>query len=113
LAQDQALGTNYFKRKVLKVKTESKCPLCTEYEETIDHLTTGCPILAKNEYIIRHNKVCTHLHYSVCKEFGIEVPDSWYSHVPKPVCEHEDTPCSKSIRLYFFPEKPVTAGWQI
>jgi hypothetical protein len=21
--------------------------------------------------------------------------------------------CTKSIRLYFFPEKPVTAGWQI
>jgi hypothetical protein len=21
--------------------------------------------------------------------------------------------CPKSIRLYFFPEKPVTAGWQI
>jgi hypothetical protein len=34
-AQDQALGTNYLKRKVLKEETESKCRLCEEYEETI------------------------------------------------------------------------------
>ncbi|PNF33084.1 hypothetical protein B7P43_G16085, partial [Cryptotermes secundus] len=46
--------------------------------------------LAKNEYIVRHDTVCMHLHYSICKEFGIEVPDNWYSHVPKSVCEHED-----------------------
>jgi hypothetical protein len=25
-----------------------------------------------------------------CKELGIEVPDNWYSYVPKPVCEHKD-----------------------
>jgi hypothetical protein len=30
------------------------------------------------------------LHYSACREFGIEMPDNWYSHVSKPVCEHED-----------------------
>jgi hypothetical protein len=64
--------------------------LCKEYEETVDHLTSGCPILAKNEYIIRHNKVCTRLHYSVCKTSGIETTENWYSHVPKPVCQHED-----------------------
>jgi hypothetical protein len=34
-AQDQTAGTNYFKRKVLKEETESKCRLCEEYEETI------------------------------------------------------------------------------
>lgn len=89
-AQDQAISTNYFKRKILKEEIGSKCRLCKEYEETIDHLTSGCPVLAKNEYIVRHDKVCMHLHYSICKEFGIEVPDNWYSHVPKSVCEHED-----------------------
>jgi len=48
-SQDQAISTNYFKRKILKVEIESKCRLCKQYEETIDHLTSGCPILAKNE----------------------------------------------------------------
>jgi hypothetical protein len=58
-AQDQAISTNYFKKKILKQEIESGCRLCKEYEETIDHLTSGCPTLAKNEYIIRHDKVCT------------------------------------------------------
>jgi hypothetical protein len=48
VAQDQALGTNYFKRKVLKEKSENKCRLCEEYEEIIDHLTSGCVVLVKN-----------------------------------------------------------------
>jgi hypothetical protein len=76
-AQDQAINTNYFKRKILKEEIESKCQLCKEYEETIDHQTSGCPILAKNEYIIGHDKVCTHLHYSKCKTLGIETTENW------------------------------------
>ena len=61
--QDQAISTNYFKKKILKEEIESKCRLCKQHEETIDQLTSGCPILAKNEYLMRHDKVCTHLHY--------------------------------------------------
>jgi hypothetical protein len=89
-AQDQAVSTNYFKRKILKEETESRCRLCKEYKETIDHLTSGCPILAKNEYIIRHDEVCTHLHYSLCKTRGTETTENWYSHILKLVCQHED-----------------------
>jgi len=37
-AQDQAISTKYFKNKSLKEETESKCRLCKQYEETIDHL---------------------------------------------------------------------------
>jgi len=76
-AQDQANSTNYFKNKILKEETESKCRLCKQHEETIDHLTSGCPILVKNEYLMRHDKVCTHLHYSICKALGIETTDKW------------------------------------
>jgi hypothetical protein len=89
-ARDQAVSTNYFKRKILKEETESRCRLCKEYEEIIDHLTSVCPILAKNEYVIRHDRVCTHPYYSVRKTLDIEKTDNWYSHIPKPVCQHED-----------------------
>ena len=74
-AQDQAISTNYFKNKILKEDTESKCRLCIQHEETIDHLTLGCPILAKNEYLMRHDKVCTHLLYSMCKDLSTETTD--------------------------------------
>jgi len=62
-AQDQAISTNYFKNKILKEETESKYRLCKQHDETIDHLTSGCPILSKNEYLMSYDKVCTHLHY--------------------------------------------------
>jgi len=88
-AQDQAISTNYFKNKILKDEIESKCRLCKQHE-TIDHLTSGCPILAKNEYLMRHDKVCIHLHYSICKALGIETTDKWHTHMSKPVCEEGD-----------------------
>jgi hypothetical protein len=82
-AQDQAMSTNCFKNKILKEEIESKCQLCKQREETFDHLTSGCSILAKNEYLMRHDKVCTHLHYSIRKVLGIETTDKWYTHMPK------------------------------
>ena len=53
-------------------------------------ITSECPILAKNEYLMRHDKVCTHLHYSICKALSIETTDKWYTHMPKAVCEERD-----------------------
>jgi hypothetical protein len=39
---------------------------------------------------MRHDKVCTHLHYSICKALGIETTDKWYTQVPKLVYEEGD-----------------------
>ena len=64
----------------MKEETESKCRLCKQHEETIDHLTLGCPILVKNEYLMRHDEVCTHLHYSICKALGIETRQMVHTH---------------------------------
>ena len=53
-------------------------------------ITSGCPILAKNEYLMRHDKDCSHLHYSIYKALGIETTDKLYTHMPKPVYEKGD-----------------------
>jgi len=89
-AQDQAISTNSFNNKILKQEIDSQCQLCKQHEETIDHLTSGCLILAKNEYLMRHDKVSKHLHFSIYKTVGIETTDKWYTHMPKPVCEEGD-----------------------
>jgi hypothetical protein len=89
-AQEQAIIKNYFKNKILKDEIESKCRLCKQHEETVGHLTAGYLILVKNEYLMRHDKICTHLHYSIRKALGIETTDKWYTHIPKPVCEEGD-----------------------
>ena len=39
---------------------------------------------------MRHDKVCAHLHYSVCKALGSEMAGKWYTHMTKPVYEKED-----------------------
>jgi len=71
-AQGRAVSINYFKYKILKKEIDCIFLLCKQHEETIDHLTSGCPILEKNKYFMRHNKVCAHLHYSICKALRIE-----------------------------------------
>jgi hypothetical protein len=98
-AQDQAVSTNYFKNKILKEEVYSKCQLCKQHEETIDHQTSGGPTLAKNEYLMRHDKVGVHLHYSMCKALGIERQING-THTPKPVCEHEDVTVVESRGIY-------------
>jgi hypothetical protein len=95
-AQDKAIRTNYFKNKILKEETDSKCRLC-KHEDTVHHVTSGCPILAKNDYLMRHDRISTHLHYSICKVLGIETTEKWHvrthahthARTPKPACEHE------------------------
>jgi hypothetical protein len=60
-AQDKAVSTNYLKTVVLKEEIDSKCPLHEQHEVPIDHLTSGCPVLAKNEYLMRQDIVAAHL----------------------------------------------------
>ena len=52
-AQDQALQTKYYATKILNTETDSKCRLCHQFDETIDHIISACPILAKEQYIKR------------------------------------------------------------
>ena len=47
--------------------------------------------MAKNEYLMRHDNVSTHLHYSICKALDNETTDKWYTHKPKPVLEEDVT----------------------
>ena len=85
--QDQALATNYYKAKILKTGQDPKCRLCKTEDETIHHIISGCSILAPKEYLTRHNAVAAHLHWNICKAYGIEVCDKWYEHKPKPVTD--------------------------
>jgi hypothetical protein len=56
-AQDQALRTNTIKAHIDGTSDDSKCRLCKEKEETIDHLVSACSKIAQTDYKERHNKV--------------------------------------------------------
>jgi len=85
-AQDQAQQTKYYATKILNTDIDSKCRLCQQFVETIDHIISACPILAKEQYIKRHDRVCEQLHFNICKETGVELDKKhWYEHVTKSV----------------------------
>ena len=69
--QDQVLHMKYYGKKILKAETESTCRLCQKFDETADHIILACPILAKEQYIKRFDRVGAQLHYNICKEMGV------------------------------------------
>jgi len=72
-AQDQALQTKFYATKILNTETDSKCRLCQQFHATVDHIISACPILAKEWYIKRHDRVCAQLHFNICKETGVQL----------------------------------------
>jgi len=70
----------------LNTEADSKCRLCQQFDETIDHIISACPILAKEQYIKRRDRVCAQLHFNICKETGVHLDNKhWYEHVPKSI----------------------------
>jgi hypothetical protein len=83
-AQDQALQTKYHATEKLQTETDSKCRLYHQFEETADRIMPARPMLAKEQYIKRHDRVCAQLHFNICKELGVKLDSElWYEHVPK------------------------------
>ena len=80
-----SLCSIYYTTKILNTKTDSKCRLCQQFDETIDHIS-ACPILAKEQYIKRNDRMNAQLHFNTCKETGVQLDKKhWYEHVPKSV----------------------------
>ena len=78
-AQDQALRTNAIRAKIDKTTEDSKCRLCKEKEESVDHLVSTCSKIAQTDYKERHNKVATMLHWNLCKKYHLPASDKWCS----------------------------------
>ena len=72
-AQDQTLQTKYYATEILDTETDSKCRLCQQCDETIDHIISACLTLAKELYVKRHDSVCAQLHFNMCKETGVQL----------------------------------------
>ena len=89
-AQDQSLATRSYHHRIIKDGTDPHCRICGRYEETIDHIISGCPELAKTEYIQRHDKAAAYLHWKICREYKIKTADKWYEHQPNTVTENDE-----------------------
>ena len=90
-AQDQALNTRNYQKVICGQKVESKCRMCSQHKETVDHIVSGCEVLAKTEYISRLGKAAPYLHWNICQDNDIEVTDKLYEHKPESVTHSKDS----------------------
>ena len=89
-AQDQALRTNAIRAKIDKTTKDSKCRLCKEKEESVDHLASTCSKIAQTDYKERHNKVATMIHWNLCKKYHLPASDKWWEHETEKVLQNEE-----------------------
>ena len=64
--QDNAIRTNHIKARIDKTQQNSKCRLCGDRDETINHIISVCSKLAQREYKARHDWVGKVIHWEMC-----------------------------------------------
>ena len=89
VAQNSAIRTNHFKARIDKAQQSSKCRLCGDRDETINHIIRECSKLAQKEYRARQDWVGKVIHREMCKKFKFEHANNWYMHNSAPVLEND------------------------
>ena len=88
-AQNNAIRTNHIKSRIDKMQQNSRCSLCGERDETINHIISECSKLAQKEYKTRHDWVGKLIHWELYKKFKFDHLNKWYMHNPASVLENE------------------------
>ena len=87
--QNNAIRTNHIKARIDKTQQNSKCRLCGDRDETINHIISECSKLAQKEYKARHDWVGKVIHWEMCRKFQFDHTNKWYMHNPAPVLEND------------------------
>ena len=88
-AQDNAIRTNHIKARIDKTQQNSKCRLCGDRDETINHIISECSKLAQKEYKARYDWIGKVIHWEKCRKFQFDHTNKWYIHNPAPVLVNE------------------------
>ena len=88
-AQDQGLYTRNYQAQIMKNGVDSKCQMCDQYDETVDHLVSGCPVIHPTEYKNRHDRVCQYIHWNIYQHYKAPYHKNWYEHKSESVVETE------------------------
>ena len=57
-----------------------------KFDDAVENIISACLILAKEQYINRHDRLCAQLHLNLCKDIGVKLDNRhWYDHVLKSV----------------------------
>ena len=88
-AQDNAIRTNHIKPRIDKTQQNSKCRLCGNRDETINHIISECSKLAQKEYKARHDWVGRVISWEICRKFEFDHTNKLYMNNPAPVLEND------------------------
>ncbi|KAI5692620.1 hypothetical protein M8J77_008093 [Diaphorina citri] len=76
--QDQVITTKNYRKYILRENLEDKCRMCNSQSETIQHITTGCTVLAGTQYLQRHDKSCNIIHLHLAKKDRHKIQEEPY-----------------------------------
>ena len=88
-AQNSAIRTNHIKARIDKTQQNSKCRLCGDRDETINHIISESSKLAQKEYKARHDWVGKVIHWEMCNKFKFDHANELYMHDQAPVLEND------------------------
>ena len=74
---------------IIMTQQNSKCWLCGDRDETINHIISECSKLAQKEYKARHDWVSKVVHWEMCSKLQFDHTNKWYMHNPAPVLEND------------------------
>ena len=80
------IQTKYYATKILNTETDSKCRLFQQFDETIDHIISACPIMAKEQHTKDTTECLPNYTSTYARKQGYNwTKKHWYEHVPKSV----------------------------
>lgn len=96
--QDQVIATKNYKKFIIKDTNtqDDRCRKCHQQAETINHITSGCKLLAGTDYTDRHNIAAKIIHQELAiKHNLITQRTPYYKYIPETILE------DKTIKLYW------------
>ena len=88
-AKNNAIRTNHIKARIDKTQQNSKCRLCGDRDEAINHIISECCKFSQKEYTTRHDWVGKVIHFELCKKFKFDHANKWYMHNPASVLQND------------------------
>lgn len=91
--QDQVINTLNYRKYIIKEANmiSDKCRKCHTYTETIDHITSGCTMLAGTDYVERHNNVAKIVYIEIVKLHKlVEHTEPYFKYQPPRVLENNN-----------------------
>lgn len=90
--QDKVIRTRNYEKYILKGDVMDLCRKCNSPGETIEHVMAGCPAMADNMYLGRHNQTAKIIHSQLGLKYNLLTnPPPYYKYNPEPVLEDSHT----------------------